>query len=224
MDVITHLLVAWLIAVPFSLKARDIRLIAAAGVVADIDGILILYSFDAFKEYHRVFTHNYFFFLAFLPIAVILAVNKRKVAVLAFAAFSSHILLDIFASEVVVQPFYPASKAGYGIINYMPMDLILLVITPVVMVVVFIAALAVVARKHRTPFELVSRRLDTVMVGIFTYPSKYRCRYCKRKAYYRCSRCGAYFCDRHIGRLLAMKCRDCGEHDRDKRKLRAKDK
>lgn len=93
-----------------------------AGLLPDIDvpfhWIMSLFvDLPPLGEFHRTLTHSIFFILLFVLIALILSLEKKKIATLAWiVAFgvSFHIFLDmIFAGYVTF--LYPLSHAVWGL-------------------------------------------------------------------------------------------------------------
>ena len=109
MHPVTHLLAGWIVADECRLKGRDRALVAWSCVVPDLDGTGYLIDFfnkafnghetTYYEFYHHAWGHG-------LPAAIlvtiltgILAVEKRKTALLAFLAFHLHLLMDLAGSR-----------------------------------------------------------------------------------------------------------------------------
>ena len=98
MHVVTHVLSGWCAGNLFRLSARERVCCMAAASLADLDGLGILVSQNAYWNYHHKLTHNLPFGLL-VTIALVL-ISKRRVlaSVLYLALFHLHLLMDYFGS------------------------------------------------------------------------------------------------------------------------------
>ena len=108
-----HFLLAWLLAVLFIKEVRDRRLVVLSGILADIDGIFILFNLDLFRKYHHTFGHSILFGILLSAIFFLVARNRARTAFVALGAFLLHLLADIVGSNWDVFLFYPASDFRY---------------------------------------------------------------------------------------------------------------
>lgn len=70
----------------------------AAATAPDLDGLSIVAGRDAFETYHHVVGHNLFFGVLVTLLIVAWSTHKRTMAVLAFALFHLHLVMDSFGS------------------------------------------------------------------------------------------------------------------------------
>jgi inner membrane protein len=115
MSPITHGLIGWLIAQPLPAR-RDRVLVTAAAVVADLDGLSILWSLDAYDRLHHTFGHNLFAGLAVTLACLALARARPRAAALAAASYHSHILGDLLGSGAgwPILYFWPLSDSPFS--------------------------------------------------------------------------------------------------------------
>lgn len=109
-----HLAISWLIGHKLE-ERRDRRLVAWAGVVADLDALSLLGGIAAYSQYHHVLTHGAVAAVAATGLATAVARRRLKVAGLSFLAFHVHLLFDLIGSGVQGEHwpifyFYPFSR------------------------------------------------------------------------------------------------------------------
>ncbi len=108
MNPITHLLAGWTVANAAGLDRRDRLLVAAAGVIPDIDGLGIAVDLitaggdrptDWWGTYHHALGHNAVAGAVVLALALALAHRKALAAALAAVSFHLHLLGDLIGSR-----------------------------------------------------------------------------------------------------------------------------
>lgn len=96
MSPLIHAEVGWLLALPLA-KRRDRILVAAAAVIPDVDGFGLLVSDALYENWHHKLAHGAI--AAVVVTALSFAVMQNaKAALLALAAFHSHIVMDLAGS------------------------------------------------------------------------------------------------------------------------------
>lgn len=110
MNVVTHALMAWPLAVPLLRERRDRTLVAAAAVLPDLDGIGIVVDFvtrqsaalidtDYYQQFHRVYGHGLPAALVIASVCGALGIERRRTAALALVAVHLHLLGDLLGSR-----------------------------------------------------------------------------------------------------------------------------
>ncbi len=159
-----------------------------------MDGLSLLFGFEAYVRYHKVLAHNLLF-----GVAVVLA-SARWVGVragslaLVSLAYLSHLVGDYFASGPgwTMWPYLPFSARGY--VCDCPFALfwwVNFVATLGGVLVLF----GVAARDGRTPLEFVHAGLERGLVSRLRLAS---CQWCPSGAAFRCGGCGRPVCRGHI--------------------------
>ena len=198
MSPIVHVLIAWIIAVLVLAETRDRRLAMICGAFCDIDGIFYIWDRALYNEYHHTFGHSYVIALPIIIMASRLAIDRRRTFVASLAAFTAHLAADIIGSNWPVQLLYPLTSYQVPQEQILSTNFIYLTLLPAT----FWAVMALVALltiwKESSPFEFVSQRLDSLVIGALVYPFKYHCRNCNRRALMLCQRCGAKVCQDHV--------------------------
>ena len=110
MNVVTHALSVWPFAVSGLATRRDRALVVAAAMLPDLDGIGIVVDFvtrqsaaladtDYYQRFHRVYRHGLPAALAITLLCASLAIERKRVALLAFLAVHLHLLGDLLGSR-----------------------------------------------------------------------------------------------------------------------------
>ncbi|MEW5741077.1 MAG: metal-dependent hydrolase [Myxococcota bacterium] len=97
MNPIIHAELSWLTAQPLATR-RDRLLVTLAGLAPDLDGLTLLAGEDAYGRWHHVLTHGIVAAVAVTAGCAAFAVERRRVAALAFGAFHLHLLCDLAGS------------------------------------------------------------------------------------------------------------------------------
>ena len=109
MNPVTHLLAGWIIADEFKLEQRDRAIVSWSCVVSDLDGsgyLLDLFNdyfgsgqTSFYEEFHRNLGHGLPAAVFVTAFACLIAINKRKTAILAFITFHLHLFMDLIGSR-----------------------------------------------------------------------------------------------------------------------------
>ena len=167
MHIPTHILSGWCVGnlVP-RMTARERLFCMIAATAADLDGVGIVISQDAYWDYHHKLGHNVFAALLFAGVLTIFSTTRKPLAFVSYLALAHlHLVLDYFGSGQgwaidylwpVAPDFHVTNPHAWGFAswqNYAAFG-VLLAWT------VFIAA-----RYRRTPIELLAPRLDRVALA-----------------------------------------------------------
>jgi len=108
MHVVTHLLAGWNLAAASGQTRRDLALVAWAGVLPDLDGIGLVVDVATkrlglpeteFYAWHHVYGHGLPAAVAIAALAALVAVRRRRTALLAFLAANLHLACDLLGSR-----------------------------------------------------------------------------------------------------------------------------
>ncbi|MBI3557530.1 MAG: metal-dependent hydrolase [Deltaproteobacteria bacterium] len=156
----THAAAGWLIAQPGG-SLRDRKLITAAAVIPDVDGLAILGGGDAYSRLHHTFGHNLWAGAAFAVFTFVVARRRFNTAVLSFVAFNSHIVGDLLGSgeDWPIPYFWPVSSRPYSFVP--PFQWELVSWQNILITVILIGAIVRIGYKRgRTIVECVSPSAD----------------------------------------------------------------
>jgi len=209
MNPIVHGMLAWIIAVLFVRELRDRRLVVIAGVIPDIDAILLLVNEDLFYEYHHTIGHSFVFGIPLALLFCVFAKNKVQVLLGSLGTFSVHLIADYFGSNWPIPLLYPLSNIEFTSAGYISYQTMYGVINPLTALVAFALILVIIWVREQSPFEFLSGALDSKLVGLYIYPMKYRCTYCSTLALFACDQCGAKVCWGHMGSKWEWTCSEC---------------
>jgi hypothetical protein len=209
MSPLIHLVTAWVIAIIFSSKLKDRRIIVLCGIIPDIDGVFILFSTELFIRYHHGFGHSYIFGIPLILILSYFSSEKLKTILFSIISFSSHLILDIIGTDWAINPLYPFFYHDLKISHLISTQTIYLLINPIYAIIILIIMALITIERERSPMEFISVKLDKIFSGFFVYPMKYKCKICNKRASYFCEVCNQYFCARHVTKYFATRCKDC---------------
>jgi inner membrane protein len=109
MNVFTHFFAGWALAEANFLSRSDRVLVTWSAVAPDLDGLSILPDLanralgrpetDFYFRYHHVWTHGLPAAIVATAVAIFLATRKLRTALLVFAAFHIHLLMDLVGSR-----------------------------------------------------------------------------------------------------------------------------
>ena len=109
MSPIAHFMTSWLVAVGMCDDRRDVRLVALAGVVPDLDGLGVVVDIAAkltgheapgwFERYHHLLLHGLTGCILVVLALVCFARHRLTVAVGAILAFHLHLACDLVGSR-----------------------------------------------------------------------------------------------------------------------------
>ena len=96
MSPLIHAEVGWLVALPLP-RRRDRVLVTVAAVIPDVDGLSLLAGDASYEQWHHRVAHG---LCAALVVAVVALTVSRKplAAILAVAAFHTHVAMDLAGS------------------------------------------------------------------------------------------------------------------------------
>lgn len=114
MHIPTHLMLSWVVGHRLEAR-RDRRLVAWAGVAADLDGLSIVAGVDAYGHWHHVLTHGLLAGIVISLICAHWAKESKPVWWLALAVFHLHLLCDFLGSGIdwPIQYFWPIGSTLY---------------------------------------------------------------------------------------------------------------
>ena len=109
MSPVTHFLSGWLIANTTKLKKRERILITIAGIIPDIDGLVIIVDFftrnserplHLWSKFHHVLSHNIGFAIVVTIVSYFLAKNRKNITtILVCISFHLHLLGDLVGAR-----------------------------------------------------------------------------------------------------------------------------
>jgi membrane-bound metal-dependent hydrolase YbcI (DUF457 family) len=209
-----HAGLGWLVGVAAPGSDRRLRVwCTAAALLPDVDALSMLAGRESYDRFHHTFGHNVF--TGLLCVAAAAWSFRRytwrdRAAAVFFVAlcFASHLLTDMKLSGWELYLLWPFSGLGY---EFKP-NLQLGHPANFVLVGVLMALPWVLAPwKGVTPVEIVSPRLDRLIVNLFRR-RKYSCSACGRRCNNRCDGCLKPVCLRHgrVGWRFRVACPSCG--------------
>jgi inner membrane protein len=178
MSPVTHLLIGWLTANAADLNRRDRAIVTVAGIIPDLDGAGIIAEILTrnsakpltwWSDYHHVLGHNVGFCLAVIVIALLLASQKWKTALLVAVSFHLHLLCDLIGARgpdlhqwpiPYLLPFSSAWQwtwSGQWALNAWPNMLITVVALSVTLWLAW--------KRGCSPLEMFSSKADGVLVS-----------------------------------------------------------
>lgn len=142
---------------------RDRVLVTLAGVLPDLDGLTLLAGEEAYARWHHVLTHGAVAAVACSAVLAAFAQEKRRVALLAFAAFHVHLLCDLAGSGPgwpihYLWPFSMRELMWDGQWNLTSWQNTVIGLTATLL------CLACALWRGRTPVELFSLKADAAVV------------------------------------------------------------
>ena len=117
----SHALIGWWTANVVSLQKRDRLLVFLAGILADLDGLGLLFSTEAYLKYHHILCHNLFAGLICTALVALFAKDRKRCALLTILNWHLHLAADYFGSggppgtrPWVLPYLYPVVGSGLG--------------------------------------------------------------------------------------------------------------
>jgi membrane-bound metal-dependent hydrolase YbcI (DUF457 family) len=114
MNVFTHFFAGWALADAAASNPRDRALVTWSAVAPDLDGLSIIPDLanrllgrpetDFYFRYHHAWTHGLPAAIVAAAMAACLAARKLRTALLVFAAFHLHLLMDLVGSRGPTEP------------------------------------------------------------------------------------------------------------------------
>jgi hypothetical protein len=157
---IVHAAASWLLAQGLP-SLRDRRIVTAAGLAPDLDGLAAVLGVDAYHEYHHTFGHNVFMAVAAAAASTAVAVEKRLVAILAIVSFHLHLVMDAMGSgpDWPVKYLWPLSMREFRLPDALTWEFVSVPNTAVG--ILLMGAVVALARiRGRSLVEVVSVRAD----------------------------------------------------------------
>jgi hypothetical protein len=174
MHVQTHILSGWCIANCFRCTPRQRLFAMIAASAADVDGISIVFGYDAYMDYHHTFGHNVF--AACIVSAVLAAFTKgREISsfFLFVALFHLHFLMDYYGSgrDWHIHYIWPMKSwvwrnpDAWDLYSWQNM---------VAFGVLLVWTIWIARAKGRTPLEAIMPKLDRELAGLICKGSNER--------------------------------------------------
>jgi len=209
-----HIGAGWVLAHAASLERSERRWVVAMAVLSDVDGVFLLWR-GALDQWHRTFGHNVWLWLAApLVVPLFVAPGRRLLLLgLSYAAMASHVALDLVGTGWwALYPLWPFRGPQIVMSDFIPENTMKWAIQPA-LILVFVGAMVwIYVRHRRTPLEVISPKVDSLIMNFVLLPWRNRCVECGRVAFYRCARCGRVLCPYHraVTWRLEVKCgTDC---------------
>ena len=202
----THLLAGWAVAngvelLPGAgLDAHGRRLTVVASLAPFLDGIPILWNYRRFQEVH----HEYTFGLPVGAVVVVLLAvaagrgRRLRTGVACALAFTTNAVIDMFTTNWPVRLLFPLSEFRWAVNELLSDFVIYRLIGPASDLLFIGLAVVIYLRWRRTPFELLGRRFDALVIDFLRLPWRHRCAECGRRATYRCRGCTVTLCGYHV--------------------------
>ena len=209
MYVFAHAGIGWILAEAGHGDRRFRQAVFLASLIPDIDGLSLLFGYQAYGNYHDRITHSIPFGVIVMMFAAIYC-RKYRLKAMAFAAlaYMSHLIGDFFLSGWPIALWYPFGRveieSSNGIWLGHPINHILNAIS--------VACLIWMGwRFKRTPFEVLSVNMDQRICNLLFRNKPLSCAYCGKKTNEQCTSCGKPVCSRHVPLALdfAVKCEQC---------------
>jgi membrane-bound metal-dependent hydrolase YbcI (DUF457 family) len=213
MQLIAHAGLGWALAEAGKGDSRFRQVVFLSAILPDLDGLSLIFGLQAYATYHHFFTHSIPFAILFpLVGAAICRGQRMKTFAFALIGCASHLVSDYFLTGWSMALWYPFSATMISPEHSLTLD------HPVNYL---LAALAIIymiyssIRRKRTPFEVISAKLDQRLCNQFLGKKTLACHQCGRSTNERCSRCGLPICARHapLNIKFIPLCKQCG-HDR----------
>lgn len=209
----THGTIGWLIGLFAPGSDRRLRnWCAAAAVIPDIDALTYLGGQGFYEHWHRTFGHN----ILLGVICVAAAVRQHRdrpparralVGLLVAISFASHLIADACLTQYEVYLWWPLSRQGWNVNNVHEIG------DPLhtkLYYGAFVLLALVAAWKKITPVDIVSTRLDRLLINVFRRRDLV-CTSCAGACNNRCDTCSAPVCMSHAGIRSGFRliCRAC---------------
>lgn len=210
MSPLHHFLIAWMVANAFKVDVRTRRFCLITGVIADIDGLPILFSEDLFKSVHHTFGHTLIFGIVISVILALFLNQKMLGFSVLLLGFAAHLGSDIIGSSWGVPIYAPFLMESFSIYPYLSNEVIYGILNPAFLGIATLAAVLILLEKRRTPMELFTKRWDSIMSEFLVLPLMERCYVCNRRAFFTCERCQRTVCRFHVvGDSKRITCSSC---------------
>lgn len=166
MQIQTHVMSGWCSADSFNLTPRERMFCMVAASVADLDGLGILVSQDAYVAYHHLLGHNLLFGVVSSAMLTGFSTHRSKVFWLYLALFHLHLVLDYFGSGPGWPIYYWWPFSNREIVN--PNGWEFLSWQNFCAAGAFLIwVIAIIFKSKRTPLEAIMPSLDKKIVRAF---------------------------------------------------------
>jgi inner membrane protein len=194
-----HLQFGWLIGHAREFDRTERAIITLAAVAPDLDGLLIVAGpgSEIFYKYHHILFHNALSAIVYVAIVAACFSRRSLVLLLCLLSFLGHILVDYVTAPWEMAPFWPVSPMLVNLGSRLPGWVVQYVFQVAGMAAILACTVWLYLKYGRTPLEVISPRLDRLVIGYLVLPWKNRCGYCSSRAHFRCERCGQTVCGRH---------------------------
>ena len=186
-------------------------MIALAGTGPDLDGLSFVAGGERFYRYHHILFHNVGAALGVAVLAALFFRRRPRAALLIVFAFAMHVVEDYVTVGWDQYPWQPFSSSAVNLSHTLPVWLVQGVFQITAMMFILAMTVWIYLRYRRTPLEIVSPRLDRLIINYAVLPWRNRCAECNRSAHFRCESCAKTFCAAHgtVGTKLQVRCANC---------------
>lgn len=190
----THAALGWVVGVAAPNSDRRLRAwCTAAAILPDVDALAMLAGKEYYDRFHHTFGHNVFTGALCVALAAWHLRGRWLHVGLVGACFASHILTDMKLSGWELHLLWPFSLRGWEFNPNLQLG------HPINMWLVYIFMILpwpLAAWKLCTPLELISPRLDRLVLAAFR-KKDLACASCGRPCNTTCDGCAAPVCMRH---------------------------
>ena len=215
-----HLMAGWLVGNAAGRTRAERRAIALMAIAPDLDGLFIKGP-ASWREWHRTFSHNIFFFLL-VPFVILFFLpgkDRMRLVPWLYLGMLSHFILDLFVTGWWdLMPFWPISEWAILMTDWIPEQVMKYYIQLGLFAVLIVPTVIILLRHGRTPLEVLGRNVDVFIQRFVSLPFRSRCAFCRSRAFYACDVCGAPLCGRHrsFSGFVKISCRDGGHIKKEK--------
>lgn len=190
----THAALGWVVGTLAPGSDRRLRAwCTAAAVLPDVDALAMLAGKEYYDRFHHTFGHNVFTGALCVAAAAWHFRGRWTSTSLVAACFASHLLTDMKLSGWELHLLWPFSMRGWEFHPNLQLG------HPINFVLVYafmILPWLLAFRRRVTPLELVSPRLDRLLLNAFRRRDL-ACAACGRPCNNRCDACESPLCMRH---------------------------
>jgi len=194
-----HIGAGWVLGHTVQLDRFERRWIVVMALLSDADGVFMFWS-RALDEWHRTFGHNVWVWLGAPLVVPLFAARGRRFLLLglSYLAMASHVALDLVGTGWwALYPLWPLRGPEILMSNYLAENTMKWMIQPALLIVFVTAMVWIYIRHKRTPLEVISPCVDSLLTNFVLLPWRHRCGECSGLAFYRCSQCGRPLCPSH---------------------------
>ena len=194
-----HLQFGWLIAHTREFSRGERAAITLAAAAPDLDGLTIVAGVESelFYQYHHLLFHNVLSALVYVGVVAALVSRRGLILLLCAGSFLSHLLVDYLTAPWEMAPLWPFSPVLVNLGAHLPKWVVQDLFQFAGIAGILAATVWLYLKYGRTPLEILSPRLDRLVIGYLALPWKHRCSQCAARAHFRCEGCGQPVCGRH---------------------------